>query len=51
MWSFKSITRLILTDSELNTHGNRAEELDWDREWLEAQLCSGQIKVRLVPHL
>jgi hypothetical protein len=37
---FESITRLILTNSELNTHGNRAEDLAWDRGWLEAQLCS-----------
>jgi hypothetical protein len=49
MRSFESITRLILTNSELNTHGNRAEDLDWDRGWLEAQLCSGQIKARQVP--
>jgi hypothetical protein len=48
MRSFESITRLILTNSELNTHGNRAEDLDWDRGWLEAQLCSGQIKARQV---
>jgi hypothetical protein len=49
MRSFESITRLILTNSELNTHGNRAEDLDWDRGWLEAQLCSGQIRARQVP--
>ena len=49
MRSFESITRLILTNSELNTHGSRAEELDWDRGWLEAQLCSGQIKARQAP--
>jgi hypothetical protein len=49
MRAFETITRLILTNSELNTHGNRAEDLDWDRGWLEAQLCSGEIKARQVP--
>jgi len=45
MRSFESITRLILTNSELNTHGNRAEDLDWDRGWLEAHFCSGLTRV------
>ena len=49
--SFESITRLILTKSELNTHVEAVEDLDWGHRWLEARLGSGLIEVSVMPQM